>query len=271
MPNMQINDVNVYYEVHGKGEPLLLIGGFNQDVLGWFFQTTAYSQLYKVIVYDHRGVGRTEASDVPWSLEMMADDAAGLMAGLGIEKAHVLGWSMGGMIAQELALKYPARISSLVLVSTFASPYYPGLYIMEAGAKMLQEGVSQKTYSQFLLPWINSEKFFEKPERVQKTLGIMIAHPYPQSARAIFQLFDAYREQPFTRDRLGQITVPTLVIVGKQDILMPVKMSEEIAAGITNAELVVMDGAAHGVVMENWREFNQVVLDFLAKVVKMEG
>jgi pimeloyl-ACP methyl ester carboxylesterase len=271
MPNMQINDVNVYYEVHGEGEPLLLIGGFNQDVLGWFFQTTAYSQLYKVIVYDHRGVGRTEAPDVPWSFQMMADDAAGLMTGLGIEKAHVLGWSMGGMIAQELALKYPARISSLVLVSTYASPYYPGIYIMEAGAKMLKEGVSQKTYSQCLLPWINSEKFFEKPERVQKTLDIMMAHPYPQSARALFQLFDAYREQPFTRDRLGQITAPTLVIVGKQDILMPVKMSEEIAAGITNAELVVIDGAAHGVVMENWREFNQVVLDFLAKVVKMEG
>jgi len=102
-------------------------------------------------------------------------------------------------------------------------------------------------------------------------LDIMIAHPFPQSARALFQLFDAYREQPFTHDRLGQITAPTLVIAGKQDILMPVKMSEEIAAGITNAKLIVMDGAAHGIVMENWREFNQVVLDFLAKVVTLEG
>jgi 3-oxoadipate enol-lactonase len=268
MPNMQINDVNVYYEVHGEGEPLLLIGGFSQDVLGWFSQIAAYSRFYKVIVYDHRGVGRTEAPDVPWSMEMMADDAAGLMAGLGIEKAHVIGWSLGGMIAQELALKYPARISSLVLVSTFASPYYPGLYVMEAGAKMLQEGISQETYFQFLLLWINSEKFFEKPERVQKAIEMMMANPYPQSARAMFQLLDAFRQQPFTRDRLGQITAPALVIAGKQDILMPVKMSEEIAAGINNARLVVLDGAAHGIVMENWREFNQVVLDFLATAVK---
>jgi len=133
---------------------------------------------------------------------------------------------------------------------------------------MLQEGASHKTYSQFLLSWLNSEKFFEKPERVQKTLDIMMAHPYPQSARAMFKLLDACREQPFTRDRLGQIAAPTLVIVGKQDILIPVKMSEEIAAGIANAKLVVMDGAAHGIVMENWREFNQLVLDFLASAVK---
>jgi pimeloyl-ACP methyl ester carboxylesterase len=99
MPTVKVGDINMYYEIHGQGEPLLLIMGLGSDLTGWMFQTPEFSKRYAVIAFDNRGVGRTDAPDMPYSVRMMADDAIGLMDVLGIDKAHILGLSMGGFIA----------------------------------------------------------------------------------------------------------------------------------------------------------------------------
>ena len=105
MPKVKMKDISLYYEVHGSGYPLVLIRGLASNVDHWYFQVPAFSSLYSVVVFDNRGIGRSEMPDLPFTISTMADDTVGLMDSLGIRKAHILGISMGGMIAQEIALK----------------------------------------------------------------------------------------------------------------------------------------------------------------------
>ena len=265
MPTVRVGDIDMYYELHGEGEPLLLIMGLGGDLTGWMLQTLAFSQEYQVIVFDNRGVGRTDAPDALYSIKMMADDAAGLLDALGIEKAHILGGSMGGMIAQELALRHPQRVKSLILATTTAACYPRLKHITDTWARMALEGVSMETRLRELAPWGFTDKFFENEEQLNMGIKMMLNNPYAQPAYAFARQVAASWEHD-TRDRIGQITALTLVIVGKDDILLPVKLSEELAEGIPNAELVVLEGGAHAFLSEIADKFNEAVLGFLARV-----
>jgi pimeloyl-ACP methyl ester carboxylesterase len=259
----------MYYEVHGEGEPLLLIIGWGSDLTAWMFQTPEFSKKYQVIVFDNRGIGRTDAPDMAYSTEMMADDTVGLMNALSIEETHILGHSMGGLIAQYLAFKYPKRVRSLILADTAASPHSLFKHVANAWVRMTQEGINQETFVRNQLPWLYTDKFFEDPKQVQTMINTMLANPYPQPAYAYARQASAAIEHD-TRDRIGHITAPTLVLVGKEDILCPVKLSEELTAGIPNAELVVLEGGGHVSCWEIPDNFNQAVLEFLAEVEKGE-
>jgi 3-oxoadipate enol-lactonase len=120
MPYVKVNDIQMYYEIHGDGEPLLLIVGLGTDISEWEGIIHWLAQTYKVLAFDNRGAGRTDKPDTPYSIEMMADDTAGLMQTLGNQQAHIFGISMGGRIALALALRYPTSVKKLVLVSTSA-------------------------------------------------------------------------------------------------------------------------------------------------------
>ena len=264
MAKVRVGDIDMCYETYGEGEPLLLIAGLSADLSSWILQVMDFSKEYRVITFDNRGTGRTDAPDTPYSIEMMADDAAGLMDALNIERAHVLGVSMGGCIGQELALKYPYRVRSLVLAATLARPYARSSYILRTLSKMNREGISRESHVRLQLFWLFTAKFFENPDQVQMVIDGMLANPCVEPAYAYDRKLDAV-EGFDTRQRLHEITAPTLVLVGKEDILTPLVLSEEIAAGIPNAELVILDGGGHAFSGEIWQEFNQTVLGFLAK------
>src|SRR5918999_4111134 len=113
MPKVRVGDIEMFYVEAGRGDPLVLIMGFSGDHLAWGFQLPAFAERYRVIAFDNRGAGQTDTPDHPYTTRMMADDTVGLMDKLGVGHAHVLGASMGGMIAQELALHHPERVRSL--------------------------------------------------------------------------------------------------------------------------------------------------------------
>ena len=265
MPTVNVGDIDMYYEVHGEGEPLLLIAGLSADLTSWIFQIPEFSKRYRLIVFDNRGVGRTDVPDIPYSTDMMADDSAGLLNALGIEKAHILGHSMGGFIAQEIVLKYPQLVKSLVLASTGTQETHMTKHNIDTWARMAREGVSREIFVRELLLWIFTENFFENTEMVQIAVDTLVTDTYPQPAHGLIRQVSACLEHN-TKDRIGNITTPTLALVGKEDILVPVRMSEELAAGIAGAELVVLEGAAHLAYFEAADKFNLAVLEFLSKV-----
>ncbi len=119
MPIVKVNDINMYYEIHGEGEPLVNIQGWGVEITSAKFNAPQiigeFAKHYRVIAFDNRGVGRTDKPDVPYSIEMMAEDTIGLMNALGIERAHIVGGSLGGCVAQVIAAKYPERVNGLVL------------------------------------------------------------------------------------------------------------------------------------------------------------
>ena len=265
MPTVKVNDINMYYEVYGEGEPFVLITGLSADLTGWILQIADFSREYQVMAFDNRGSGRTDAPDIPYSIEMMADDTAGLMDVLNIEKAHILGLSMGGCIAQELALRYPGRVKSMILAATLARPFPRTFHFLHTMSNMLKEGVSRESYIRLQLLWLFTDKYFENADNIQMVLDGMLSSPYPDISYAYDRKIAAM--QGFdTRNRLGQIKIPTLVLVGREDTLVPVQLSEELAEGIPDAEMVVLDGGGHAFSGEISEKFNQAVLEFLAKV-----
>lgn len=267
MPTARVGDINIYYEVSGEGQPLVLIPGLGADLTDWMFQIPEFSKKYKVVAFDNRGTGRSEAPDAPYSTRMMADDTAGLMDALGIDGAHVLGYSMGGFIAQEFAINYPERTKSLILAATCAAPAaYDDLsqyHVEQAWAAAVAE-VSPKTFVRMQLPYLVTSEFFDKPEMVTMWVEAISANPYRTQPYAYRRLSVASLQHD-TRTRLKRITAPTLVLVGKEDILLPVKVSEELAALVPRARLVALEGGAHAMWVETPDKFNQAVLHFLAE------
>lgn len=258
MPKATVNGIRLYYQVHGHGEPLVLIQGLGGGHEGWFFQTRAFRKVFKVIIFDNRGIARTDRSPEPYTIETMAHDTIGLMDHLGIEKAHILGMSLGGVVAQEIAIKHPARVRKLVLVCTLAQEAGIPAALPEP-SKALEGKKSADVYE--LMEAIVSLAF-------NKRLYRMIT--VPMWRRQVKRLgVDGYLDQMealsghSTLDRLHLIESPTLVMTGTEDRIVPPRSSDEIAARIPNAKLLKVVGGSHAFFMEKRRRFNREILDFL--------
>jgi 3-oxoadipate enol-lactonase len=263
MPKAQANDIDIYYEVKGDGEPLLLIAGFSSDLTIWSKMVSPLAEKYRVIVFDNRGVGRSSAPESPYTIRQMADDAAGLLDEIGVDKAHVVGHSMGGMIAQELALAHPQKVNSLILLATCSRPDERNRAIIESWGE-LPRRVDPVTAARLILPWIYTSGFYARPGAVQQVLDLIVKNPYPPPPHGIFQQSRAVMGFD-TSDRLGQIRCPTLVLAGQEDILLPLQWSEELVRGIPGAELVVLEKTGHSLEIESAEAVVAAMLDFLAR------
>jgi len=275
MSTAAINGIDVYYEEHGSGDPLLLIMGLAADSVAWMFQLPDFSAKYRTIVFDNRGVGRTSKPAGPYTISQMADDAAGLLDSLDVRRAHVLGVSMGGMIAQELALRHPQRVRGLVLGCTYAKPDEGVGRQLESSLKVfggsrgpngeLQVDLSKldpMMFFQHLLPTVFNPPFImnELPKLMQVFSGAL---QYGFSMDAILAQVVATQKHD-TLDRLGKITAPTLVLTGDNDLLIPSANSDILAAKVPGAKLTKIPGGSHGFNFETPDTFNTAVLEFLA-------
>lgn len=236
MPLVQVNDIQIYYEIHGEGEPLVLIGGLANDITDYTDHTKIVFELaqhYKVIVFDNRGAGRTDKPDIPYSIAMMAGDTAGLMQAIGIQQAHIIGVSMGGRIALELALEHADMVKKLVLVSTAARTI--------------------RTWQRRLLLNI--------APRIPILKG-----KYPQPYYAFKRQSEASSSYN-CMDRLSELHAPTLILHGKKDGTTPYSLAEETHNLIPGSTMITFNGG-HLFLFFKQQEFVGAVLDFLGRANK---
>jgi 3-oxoadipate enol-lactonase len=264
MPKTNVHGLNMYYEFAGEGEPLVLIAGLATDHLGWMeTQVPAFAPAgYRCLVFDNRDVGQTDESPTAsYTIRQFADDTAGLMEQLDIGPAHVLGASMGGMIAQEFALNYPERVRSLTLSCTFPVCEAVGTVTLESWKTMRRKGTLED-FGYMFAPWLFTYRFFEAPGALQGFMDMAQANPFPQSVAGFARQCDAVMTQD-TLDRLERIAAPTHVIVGDEDILTPPRYSRLLAEKIPGAQLTVIPESGHCLFWEKPMEFDQAVIGFL--------
>lgn len=271
MPYARTSDgIRVHYEVLGRaGSPaVLMIQGLGADKHGWDMQRFLLAAFYRVIAIDNRGAGRSDKPFGHYSLEQMADDAVAVLDDVGVDAAHVVGASMGGAIAQIVALKHPDRVRSLTLVCTACRNHPWRRELLAAWAtKATEQGMA--TMTRDAARWVIGPRSFRRLLPAFGWLGPLAlgrpSHAFVAQVRAILATDESLA------DRLGDIAVPALVVVGNQDILTPRGDSEELADRLPSAELVVISGAAHGLMVEHATTFNRVLLEFLGRVSKEQA
>lgn len=231
MPHIKLHDISLYYEIHGSGEPLIFIGGLANKTTDYTERSQIVSMLsqhYKVIMFDNRGAGKSDKPDIPYSIEMMADDTVALLRALKIKQAYFLGVSMGGRIALDIALRYPDFVKKMVLVST--------------GSRR-----------------IRTLRRFMKIDILPKIPLLRKSYHHPYFA------YNRQRKASSTYtiiDKLHEITIPTLILHGKQDTITPPKLAEELHAGIKASKLTFFEGG-HLFLFKNQKEFADCVTEFL--------
>jgi len=267
MPYADVNGIKIHYEVYGQGDPLLMINGLSIAAVGWVLQVRDFSPHYQVITFDNRGVGETGVTDgESYPTAQMADDAAGLLDYLGVKKAHVLGTSMGGTITQELAIRHPKRVRSLVLGCTWVKGDGRFLYTIESWMRLAQRLTVEERFRDVIYPWAYSPGFLEQRGAAEEVLKRMLAYPFQTKAEGIERQGRGLLVWNGTRVKeLRKIKAPTLVLVGKDDVLTPPAFSRELARLIPKARLKIIPGG-HGFAAEQAEAFNKAVLAFLKGV-----
>ena len=265
MPFVSTTDgTRIHYEVTGKpgATPVLMIQGLGASKNAWNLQRIAMATRFRIISFDNRGAGRSDKPIVPFTLEQMAEDAIAVLDAAGIETAHVVGASMGGVISQIVTVKHPHRVRSLTLVCTACRNHPWRQELLQSWAKTAEEKGMIEVGKE-AAQWVMSPRSFRRLVPAFTWMGPLAAlrprHSFVSQIHAILNT----REDLV--DQLSTITAPTMVIVGNQDILTPRGDSEEIAERIPNAELVVISGAAHGLMMEHSSTFNKILIEFLQR------
>lgn len=265
MPTMEVNGIHIYYEMHGEGDPLILIMGLRRNAEWWYRQIPDLSKNFKLLIFDNRGAGRSDKPKIDYSIRLFADDTAELMKSLDIAKAHVLGVSMGGYVAQELAINYPEMVRSLVLGCTGAGGQSAVMMSSDRLKKFTDiDGLSPEEILKKDMDIYFSDQFVkEHPEEIKKFIEISLRYYQPPDA---FERQFAACLKHDTLHRLGRITVPTLIMSGDDDFLVPPENSRILKNLIPHAKLIFLEGKRHCFFIEEAERFNQEVVSFLKPI-----
>jgi 3-oxoadipate enol-lactonase len=255
----------INYETFGRadGPPVLMVQGLGADSRGWLRQRGMISREYRGIVFDNRGVGRSDVPPGPYDLEVMAADAVAVLDDLGLESAHVMGASMGGIIAQILGVRYQSRVRSLTLACT-GCRHLPWRRELLAEWEETARTKGMRALVDLAARWLMGPRSRFRLWPVVGVLGPLALNVTPAAFCAQIDAILALDDK--LRFELDAIDVPTFVIVGSQDILTPIGDSELLSEMIPGSELVIVTGGAHGFMVENAGRFNDAVRDFLGRV-----
>jgi 3-oxoadipate enol-lactonase len=267
MPEVIAEDgIEIAYDRWGRrdGPPVLLIQGLGMDSRGWALQRMALGRRYRCFAPDNRGVGRTGAVSGPYSLDQMARDAVAVLDAEGVSRAHVIGASMGGVIAQIIGVLHPERTRSLVVACTSCRHHPWRRELLQEWADAVLERGSTAALGDDGLRWLVGPRLRKRFGMWLNILARILLHADPKGfARQVQAILDA---PDALRFELRHVRVPALVITGSQDALTPIGDAEELAEMIPFSQLVELRGAAHGLMVEAPNAFNDAVLDFLDRV-----
>lgn len=261
MPKIKVNNINMYYEVHGAGEPLVLISGFSGDHNAWQTVIEDFAKFYQVLIFDNRGIGETECPNEPYTTEMMADDTAELIKALGFKKVHVIGHSFGGCIAQNIAYKYPDIVKSVVLVSSPDKLNIRAVLYSEIRLNMMLAKVDNETIAKFFTMVSWSKNYLSLPGKIDELVK--------QGAAPI--TLTGYKNQMHAATTfdssswLNKIQTPCYIIGSDDDAIIGTEQFQNMAKIIPNSKYYCLNNVGHVPQGEKPEEFKRLVLDFLKK------
>ena len=265
MPRVQVDGLSINYDVHGEGDPLLLIPYLSADHACYAFQLPAYTEHFSCIAIDLPGTGESDKPPGPYSTETYADQVAGFLGAMGIESAHVAGVSLGAGVAMHLAARHPNRVRSLSLHSAWdrSDAYLTTCVEMWRTLARSLPTVAD-VVSQGIFPWcFTPEMYADRPEFVDMLVDFVRGRPaQPLDA------FVAQTEAAVAHDAsavLGEIEAPTLLTFGARDLVCSTRFAEPLKGGIAGSELVVFDHLSHAGLHEDPETFNRATLDFLLR------
>jgi pimeloyl-ACP methyl ester carboxylesterase len=265
MPWCTLPALELFYADKGTGEPVLFLNGLSGDHLYWSAQLRAFSRKFHALAPDNRDVGQTRHPSQPYAIADLADDAAGLLGRLNLPPAHVIGLSMGGMIAQELALRAPQRVRSLVLADTLgrSDEWFRGT--LTTFEKIRRTVADTPAFFDAIMPWWVSWRYFEGSERITWLRWLLQQNPHPQPLEGFLRQLDAMSRFD-ALDRVADIRCPVLILAGEDDCICPVRYSERLRDRIPGARLAVLPQVGHAPPIENAALFQQQVTEFLASL-----
>ena len=265
MPKVKVNDITVNYESQGTGEPLVLIPYLAADNACYAFQVADYAKHFTCISLDPRGAGETDKPAGSYSTELFADDVAGFMQAIGVERAHVSGVSLGGATGLWLASKYPERVKTLSLHSSWPKSD-PFLKVVVQGWQTIAKGLGslQEMIIQGILPFcLTPELYAAKPEYIDQLAAFVRSRP-----RQPLDAFIRQSDAVIAHDASGQlhkIVAPTQVTFGRHDIVTSTRFADALTSGVKMSELTVFETCAHAAIYEQVGEFNEKTLAFLKR------
>ena len=265
MPKVKANDINIHYEQQGSGEPLILLPFLTADNACYAFQVEEYAKHFTCISIDPRGAGETDKPAGIYSTELFADDVNSFMQAIGVEKAHVMGLSLGAGIGLWLAAKYPERVNSLSVHSCwtktdlFIETVLKGWQVMAQALGSVTELVIRGIF-----PWcLTPDLFANHPEHIEALSAFTRSRP-SQSVDAFIQQSNAVIAHN-VESQLNKITCPTLITFGRYDMITSVRFAAPMTDNIPNTEMIVFENASHAPIYEVIEEFNQKTLAFLLR------
>jgi len=263
VPYATRDGVKIYWEEHGAGDPLLLIMGLGATLEWWKRLLPALSARYRTIVYDNRGVGRSDVPRGPYPIAEMAEDAVAVLDAAGIDRAHVFGASMGGMIAQELALTQPSRVASLILGCTACG----GPQSVPAAKEVREALAARSTMTLEQASWVMAPYIFDAGtprERIAEDIAVRLTAKVTNDG--YFAQLGGIRAWSGTHDRLATLTMPVLVIHGETDQLVPAENGRILAKAIPGSQLVMIPRASHIFFTDQFEASSGAILSFLGGV-----
>ena len=249
MPKIAVNGIDIYYERHGKGEPIILICGFANTLEMWSDIALKLKDHFEVILFDNRGAGRSGTSLPPYTIDLLAKDVIALMDALEISKAHVMGSSMGTTIVQTLGLKHGERLLKGVLLAPFNIIPNAAIMVGKTMPKLLQSGVAPALAFEAMLPWLFSNTFLSDPKRVKQIISDMVNNPYPQTPDGYAGQFSALLDFDLT-DKLSEIQTEMLIMPGREDLFTPLRCATILKEKLPNGKLHIVPGVGHMLYIE---------------------